>query len=257
MSSVSLLPPDRVPNPLREPARWRARSRRVLARLVLAALLLLPLALYGYSRHHRGAAQPSTVSEVRLVGPRGPARLGVDVLLDVSGSFAGYASIRREALADIMSWSGSNLRPDDELTVIAFYDHAVVQLPTTRVADLPGVGGLADVILDDDKTAIQPALRLTGRSVHRAIRQTVVVVTDTLVVDADRAAIDTEMRRLGADTMTLIVPQGGQVIADWARAFSYEQVVTADSTSPGKTSLAIAHAIAHATGQGIQTVRTH
>ncbi|QHC57510.1 vWA domain-containing protein [Rathayibacter sp. VKM Ac-2760] len=198
--------------------------------------------------------QPRRLGDTVLVGERSPAALDVVLLLDESGSFADYAAVREEALSELASWAPDNLRAGDSITAIAFAGDAVVRIPQITIGaidpdespvtlDTPSVGG----------TAILPALSAALNAVGDAGgTRTLIIVTDTIVEDADATSIEEAVQALDATTMTVITPAGVGVTEPWQNAFPWEHTESADPGSAGSTSLALGRALAHATGQSIQ-----
>lgn len=233
-------PPGWAPGPLDQPGLRAHRGRRwplLLAAAVGAALLCWLLT----------PGQPASIAESRLTGPRPPGTIDVVVLLDNSGSFQQYAPIRQQSLQEVMTWTGKNLRPDDTVTVIEFAGDAGLVLPTTRVGDVAGRSAVTSARLDG--TLIVPPVVLARQSLTSAAPKSLIVVTDTEVQDPDPTSIDPLVADLHVTSMTVVVPTGVDVTDAWSEVFPYENVVTADNGDAGDTSLAMARAIANATGQ--------
>ncbi|KQQ07571.1 hypothetical protein ASF46_18200 [Rathayibacter sp. Leaf296] len=232
---------------LREPAPLR-RPGRLPLRLLLAALLVLGTTAWGVAAL---LDQPRRLGDVVLVGARSPAPLDVVLLLDESGSFTDYAAVRTAAITDLAEWAPENLRPEDTITILAFAGDAVVRMPTTTVADLAGRG--AQLTADSpalDGTEILPALESADEAMgETGHTRTLVVVSDTVVSDADEARVAERVAALDATTSTVIVPAGVGITAPWRDAFPWQRSTTADPGSTDGTSLAIGTALAHATGQ--------
>lgn len=229
--------------PLRAPRRlpWWAVPAAVLALGGLGAL--------GWHLANR----PQEIADVALVGDRSPAALDVVLLLDESGSFSGYAAVREEAIAQVTSWAPANLRADDRITIIGFAGDAVVRMPPTTVADIAAGRFSVDTTgVTGGGTAILPALAAAEEDGAERGTTTLVSVTDTLVSDADEDAVADAVARLHATTATVITPTGVGVMREWRQAFSWEHAIQADPGSAGSTSLAVADALAHATGQQVQ-----
>lgn len=235
-----------VPAGLRDLAPLR-NPRRMLAWLLvplLAALAWLAPAALG---------RIGSLGESRLVGPRSPAPVGLVVALDVSGSFASYAAVRTRVLEEVVRWAPANLRPDDTLTVLTFAGGADVLVDEVTMAELARTGPrLLAAGPAVDGTRIQPLLHTAADHVTPGRTTTLVVVSDTVVSDLDRTAVDRQVRQLDAATMTLIVPEGVRPTRDWASVFDYEQVLASSPEASGEIALAIGRAIAHATGQALQ-----
>ncbi|WP_347351350.1 VWA domain-containing protein [Intrasporangium sp.] len=230
---------------------------------MLALSLLAVLALAGWRWHQ--SSTPTSITQVHLTGARGPAPVDLVVLLDTSGSFQAYRAIRERALHDALTWTTRNLRPADTVTIISFDGAAATLLPTTPIRGITGGAHVNTFPKPTDGTRIQPALQQaldhlqavassTGPSTTARVRS-LIAVTDTLVTDADPHPIASLTNHLGIATMTLVLPNGLGTSPAWESAFSYEQVVTADSSNPDSIALAFAAAAAHATGQTLQLVR--
>lgn len=230
----------------RPPSRWW---------WLLVPLLLLGLLLARLLWHHQ---PPQSVAEAELSGSRSPTRIGILLLLDESGSFQQYRGIRDQALADALRWCAqpNNLHDDDTITVVAFTNQGLVRMPSTRVADIrAGKAQLDSTPLPGDSTEVQPALKLAASAVDTSMPQSLIAVTDTAVYDLDAATVEPLVRALNVISMSLIAPEGVKVEREWSQLFGYEHVVRASSDSARQTSLAVAEAVAHATGQTLRKVR--
>lgn len=220
-------------------------------------LLLLPLALVAVVLPQLlGDDGPGSLAESRLAGARGPAPLSVILLLDESGSFWRHRRLREHVLAELGRWAPHNLRPDDQVTVVAFGADARTRIAPVSVAAISahGLQYLAGDV-EGGTTSIRPALEEAGRVAPRGVVTTVVAITDTIVDDARPGAADALLSALTADTMTVVLPDGAHVAGDWGEMFPWEKVLTADPGSVDETTLALAHALAHATGQDLEEVR--
>lgn len=235
---------------LREPAPLRRPGRVPWWAPLLAASVLAVAGWGAWELTH----QPQRIADVALEGDRAPVPLDVVLLLDESGSFASYEAVRTEAITQLTQWAPDNLRADDTITVIAFADTAVVRMATTTVGELAERG--AQLSFDESPgggTAILPALRLaTDVTADSGNPRTVIAITDTVVADADAGVAADLVAQLNAPTQTVITPTGVGVTPDWQDAFPWEHRADADAGSAGSTSLAIAEALAHATGQSVR-----
>lgn len=231
------------PSPLRGPRRlpwW-------LVPLVLAALVAGSLAAWDLA--HR----PADIGDVALVGPRSPAALDVVLLLDESGSFTEYADVRAEAITQLADWAPQNLRADDTITIIAFADTAVTRLPPTTVGQIAAGGYALDEVTDaGGGTEILPALSAARGALPSPRVSTVIAVTDTQVSDLDAGVITGDLAALHAMTASLITPTGVGVEPEWRKVLGWAKELVADPGSAGSTSLALAEALAHATGQRVE-----
>lgn len=224
------------------------------ARVPRWLIVLLVLALLGGLWYVVREDQPDSLVEAQLVGPRSPAPVSVAIMLDESGSFAGYSRVRRQVLDQLAEWAPENLRPDDLVTVVSFASDAVVKMPTTRVADLANRPADSTPTAPGGGTDIQPALRLLADGTKATDAPvSLIAVTDTMIGDADHDAIEALVAGLGATTMSVITPTG--VEAPWRDAFGWELELKADADSVNQTALAVGEAFAHATGQRLEERR--
>lgn len=250
-----MLPVTRLPRNRRNPGRLQelAPVPPAWSRWLLIPLLAIILALSALLwETHR---PPSTVDEVRLAGPRSPASISLVLFLDESGSFEGYGQVRRQTLESIMTWSQDNLRPDDALTVISFAGSAGTRVKTTTIADLAAGRIALENPAVDGGTSIQPALALAGITTPTDRAQSLIVLTDTIIDDADKGPISDAMKSMNASSMSLIIPDGLKVTREWEEAFPYELVIHAPADSADQGALAIAKAAAHATAQSLEKIR--
>lgn len=223
------------------------RLRRLVPWLI-AVVALLAVAVWLGQDH-----DPESLADSRLVGPRSPVPLSVNVLLDESGSFAQYAPIRETLMRELAVWAPDNLRSHDVVTVIGFAGTATVRLRPVTVAELATNGArYDDAKVDTDGTRILPALQKSVAVRPVGIPSTIVVVTDTDVSDAIPSEAAALAKELGATTMTTLLPSDKRVSDEWSDAFAWGQVITSDPRSVEETGLALAHAIAHATGQTVE-----
>ena len=221
--------------------------RRILLLLLLLALLL---GLLGYC-HSRDDLH--SLDQGELVGHRSPVPEHLVVLLDESGSFDGYQQLRRDFLDRGVTWAPKNPRPDDTLTVIGFSGDAYLRLAPTTVAELEADGATYLSGGGADGTNIQPPLELAiNEPIPGAGPRSVIVLTDTFVQDTDPDAADELVRELGANTMSMIVPEGIDVDESWTAAFPYASQFEAGLDSEDQTALALGRAVAHATGQHLE-----
>ena len=253
------LPP--LPEPTRGPGspgslhtpvlQYHSRSRRPLA--ILTGLLAAGALAAGGLWIANENADPHSITQTHLAGARSPIPVNVNLLLDFSGSFEQFEAIRRRALEQILSWCEFNLRDDDTITVIAFTTDAVAMLQPTTIGNIkaqPRV--LTDPAFRGGGTAISGALALTASLARPDHRQSLIVVTDTELGDISPDSAETAITKIGADTMTLILPTGQSITQQWAESFPWEFVSTADNDDPDQTALAIGYAIAHATRQNLE-----
>lgn len=244
MLGVTQLEPNRpVIGGLREHTAHGVVRRRVWLALLLPLALLAAAAWWWDAR-------PASLDEARLAGPRSPAPIRLVVLLDVSGSFASYSAVREDVLAQVVRWVPGNLRDDDTLSVLTFAGGADRLMETVTVGDLRRAGpSFLRPGPPQDGTRILPVLAEAVDPADAGRTTSLVVVSDTIVSDLDRATVDARVRRLGAVTMSLIVPSGVHPTAEWSSVFGYEQVLSADPGAADAVALAVGTAIAHATGQ--------
>lgn len=241
------LAPNTGPTAAMRDLRPLPRTRRLPRWLLL--LLLLPLVVLAV--HHRGS-EPTSLSQSRLVGQRSPGALSIVLLVDESGSFRRYAAMRDSLLRELVAWAPRNLRPDDVVTVISFAGDAATRLAPVSVADLGQGAAFSDVGVDSGSTSIRPALEEAVRVAPTGMTTTLVVMTDTIVDDADQAPVATLVRELGAESTTLIRPEKAKVTDDWEQSFGWEHVIAADPGSIGASGVALAKAVAYATRQHVE-----
>jgi hypothetical protein len=168
------------------------------------------------------------------------------------------AGIRNQALAGALQWCAEprNLHDDDPITVVEFTDQGLVRLRPTTVADIrSGKAPLDPTPLSGDSTEVQAALKLAASAVDTSMPPSLVAVSDTAVYDPDTAAVEPLVCALNVTSMSLIVPDGVKVHWEWGQLFRYQHVVRASSHLASQTSLAVAEAVAHATGQTLRKVR--
>jgi hypothetical protein len=169
-----------------------------------------------------------------------------------------HAGIRDQAVAGALQWCAQprNLHDDDPITVVGFTDQGLVRLRPTTVANIQARKAPLDPTpLPGDSTEVQRGLKLAASAVYTSMPRSLVAVSDTAVYDPDTAVVEPLVRALNVMSMSLIVPDGVKVHRKWGQLFGYEHVVRASSHSASQTSLAVAEAVAHPTGQTLGKVR--
>lgn len=215
-------------------------------------LLLVPLLVLTGIGLHRHLSGPTSLTQAHLTGPRSPAPVSVVILVDESGSFTQYTQMRQDLLDQLATWAPENLRPDDMVTVIAFASDAQIRMAPTTVADLQARGPrYQNTPPGGSGTSIQPALEQAEQIAPTGMTSTLIVLSDTLVDDATPQAAAHTAAALNATTMTLMVPDGTDPTPQWSQAFAWEQVISVDPGSLDQTGVAVAQALAHATGQTV------
>jgi len=230
---------------------------------LLLLALLIPLLLLWPSRHgapetltadQLQGGKPETLTEGHLIGARSPVPISVIVILDDSGSFDQYAQMRIAAMNEVAQWATKNLRTDDFLTMITFAGTAAVTLPAMSIAELAANGPAFSNGSFGDGTRIQPALAAAVTAAPTGMVSTLVVVTDTLIMDGgDPAALQDYTKQLNVVTMSVITPSGIGISPDWQQAFSWEAEFHANPDNATDIALAVGQALAHATGQQLGT----
>jgi len=243
MLNLTPRPPRWAPGSL---ADGGGRSRRAW----WLVLLLLPLALLPLLGGAGGT--PERLSDAVLVGPRSKAPIDLVVLVDDSGSFDAFRPIRDSAVSEVVRWAPGNLHPGDRLTIISFAARAMPVLPPTTISELSPTDVQWLIAQDGSDTLIQPPLELAIEQLGDGGTRSLIVVTDTMVDDALPSTLDVLTVRLGVQTMSTIIPVGVPRTAEWDFAFPYSAVLTARTDSVDSVSIAIAEAIAHATGQKVE-----
>jgi len=251
------------PGPLAYPNPQPGWLRRLRWLLPLALTLA---ALTGFGIHHI-ATTPRNVADLRLAGARGPAPVNLVLVVDDSGSFTNYITIRDQAIQQVLAWAPKNLRPGDTITITAFATGADIKLPTTTVADIAAGHYRLDTSSSANSSAshgspsaftcsgscLDPGLRAAQQSLnHRTGPVSLIVVTDTQLGDLANAA--TTAANLSVATASLLRPRSAQIAPDWTSNFGYALDIPIGSLKSDATSIAIATAIAHATGQHTQHI---
>jgi hypothetical protein len=239
---------SRAPGGLADRSDGRSRWRKfALAVLLLALLLLLALC--------HGEPDIDGLAESHLVGSRTPTPIDFVVMIDESGSFNQYDQVRRQVLDQLTSWAPENLRASDTLTVIGFSSEAYVKLATIPVGGLGSGTPRYITAQPGDSTSIQPAIEVARDKIDGSRPRSLVVVTDTVIDDADKSEITRAMAGLRVTSMSVIVPSGASVLDQWSDAFPYEAEFRAKTDSASETAVAVGRAIAHATDQKLEVER--
>jgi hypothetical protein len=133
-------------------------SPRLLG-LVLATLLAVG-SIWAVHQY----AEPGQLSDVKLSGERllhGDACIAIAA--DLSGSMTHVAQQRRDATATLLPWLHNNLRPGDQVSLVAFTDTAVLVLPPSSVDRLQTPLS-SDPNMATGGTAAVPAITLLGEA---------------------------------------------------------------------------------------------
>lgn len=215
------------------------------ALLALALLIALIAALL--STWERS---PESLADAELTGSRGPGCVRMIVVSDQSGSMRKYARPREAALAQFLEWVPSNLRADDELSVVGFTDHARNLLDPTPVPALPAV---ASQQLDDGQyTRFRPVIESVSAMPASPCRSVLAVLSDGLLVDLDGnpEAARTELRDIGVDELFLLVPDEEMKVGkEWQETYPYAAPQRFDGDDSDATGLVFGNLLAGVTGQ--------
>lgn len=230
----------------REETHGLRRAMRVFAAVLVPLLLLV--GLFGLAS---AMSAPRHLNDGHLVGSRAPVPMNVVVLLDESGSFAQYASMRSEALAQLWRWVPDNLRQDDRITVLGFAAESRVMVPTTTVGEVAQAAPIpASGRAEGGSTEITPVLSEAVASVPAGMTTSLIVVTDTKISSAiDQTVVDELIGKLNATTMSVVTPSDNKPRAEWRQAFPWEAQFTADADDADQIAVAMGNALAHATNQ--------
>jgi Mg-chelatase subunit ChlD len=156
------IPAPTRPRRGREP-RYHRDVRTVPWLLALLAALLVLVGTFLGRQHDTEALQ---LSDAKLSGERLQAgKLCIAVAADLSGSMAGVAQQRRDAIAALLPWLRDNLRPGDQVALAAFTSTAVLVLPPIGVDHL-SASPPDDPSLPGGGTRAVPAIAVLGQAFH-------------------------------------------------------------------------------------------
>ncbi|MDR2895767.1 MAG: VWA domain-containing protein [Propionibacteriaceae bacterium] len=195
------------------------------------------------------------LSQTSLIGPRPPIPRNFVLLRDDSGSFVDYEAIRDDSIQQVLTWAPGNLRDDDTITVISFAGESLVTLPPTTVADLidSKTEPIREVATGDD-TQIIPALQATRDVLKEHPHPTsIIIITDTLIHDVTSGQVDDLLGELSVMSLSVILPTGMSVDPTWSTQFDWAADFHAEPGDSASTALAVGEALAHATGQALQS----
>ncbi|MGX5654045.1 hypothetical protein ACWKWC_04665 [Geodermatophilus nigrescens] len=224
-------------------------TRRVVALVAAVAAAMAGCALL------TGGPGPATdVDEVQLAGARSPGCVRLLVLSDLSGSMADHAGTRTAALGRILDWAPRNLRPDDELAVIAYAGSADLVLPTTPVADFAGAALPPARLAEPDGTRLDDVVRVVSELPATTCRTTMLFLSDGVLTEEPLADVDEVLGAAGVASVATVVPQGVEMPDAWRALFPYGTEAEVADRQPGRLAVAVAEVLAEATGQEVRRV---
>lgn len=224
--------------------------RRILLPLLggLLVLGLIPLV----APLQRLLDEPGSLDEAVLVGelPDAPVRLAV--VMDISGSMSSYWSAREAALWDLVEWSTRTLRPTDSISVFVFGTDGQCLLPETTIGELAGgswrLQSIGDVGGGTVVESVLPVLEAElGPEPH-----VVAWITDTEIASVSRSHVLATTSTVSVISMTTLLPGAASADANWKQAFPNSHYRSVDPNSADDMGVALAHAIANATGQKVR-----
>jgi len=162
---------------------------------------------------------------------------------------AGYASVRSDALREVVEWAPRNLRDDDELAVISWDSAADLVMPPTSILQLTNVPPNAGIPLGGNGSNIRDALDLIAQLPVTPCHSALVAITDTLIDPLDGRAVEQALRDAGVGSIGVILPQQGSASPTWMSAFPSTRIHHAQPDDPTATARSVGEAIAAATGQ--------
>lgn len=195
---------------------------------------------------------PSSLAEVLLTGERGPGCVRVVIASDQSGSMSEFAEPREQALNQFVNWAPKNLRPDDEIAVIAFADRVISVVDPASATTRPAVGSLQ---LDGADTLFEPVVAAVAQMPATTCRTALVLLSDGLMSDLtnDAEVARERIRAAGLSDLLLLAP--GESIGtpeNWTRIYPYAAPTRFDGTDPNETGLAFGHVLASLTDQRLE-----
>lgn len=216
--------------------------------LLLTALVAVALAVPAWE----ASSAPNSLDEVVLVGDRGPGCIRLVVASDQSGSMTGFAVPREQALAQFLKWAPTNLRPDDEITVLAFTDHVETVLKPVSVTAHPTAGSLA---IDGQDTLFAPVISAISQLPATDCSTALLLLSDGVMSDLndDPETARAQVRAAGVNELFLLVPGDDIGVApEWAQTYPYAAPVRFDGTDPTETGLVFGRTLSTLTGQNLE-----
>lgn len=229
------------------PRRVRRGPLALLGALLAAALIgaLLLVA-------HR---DPTSLDEVMLAGPRPPGCVNLVVADDFSGSMTSFTQQRTAAEQALVHWSGTNLRPDDRLTILAWAGTAETVLSPTRIDQLASTGvPSADLSAIGDGTALLPMLDLVTTLPDTGCRIALMVISDSEITDGpgNPDQVRNSLGAAGVQSVSLLNPIGDVQTPEWQSTLPFTRVVAVNQSDPQELAFAFGGEVAAATGQSLQ-----
>ncbi|WNG81160.1 hypothetical protein C6A86_023675 [Mycobacterium sp. ITM-2016-00316] len=214
----------------------------------MALVVLLLAALIWWMLDRR---DPKSLNDTYLSGDRNVGCVRVFIASDESGSMYEFIGPRSQALAQLVEWAPTNLRGDDELSVLAFSGQTEVAMPPTAIANSPAPLATPGPTDGTSLNALLTAIRELPRS---QCVQSLVLLSDGKFHDlpSSEGMARQELRDAGIDKLFLLVPGKDIVVAgEWPTLYPYATPVVFDGTDPDKTGLAFGSAFADITGQDL------
>lgn len=247
-----------MPTTLKHPTRLRPTSdlsegrlprRLLIVASALAALLAAPFLIWHLTH---GPNTPTTLDDVRLVGPRGPGCERIVLAQDVSGSMSDFAAARSATLAEIRRWAPQNLRSDDQIGVLDFAAVAAWQQKPSPVGSPQVTGGGAT---DGTNTNLDPVLELVQALPASQCNTALVLISDAQLIDlpADTAQARRSLRASGIHDIFLLVPGDSiDVPGEWSHAFPEASPRRFNGLDAGQSGLAFADVVKVLTRQHLE-----
>lgn len=193
-----------------------------------------------------------------LAGPRPPGCVNLVVADDFSGSMTSFAGQRAAAEQALIAWGGTNLRPDDRLTILAWAGTAETVLPPARIDTLTAAAvPAADLSALGDGTALMPMLDLVTNLPATGCRIALMVISDSEINDgpSDPVQVRDRLGNAGVQSVSLLNPAGDTQTTQWQSTLPFTRVAAVDQSDPIELALALGGEVASATGQSLEIRR--
>ena len=205
-----------------------------------------------------GDRDPASLDEVVLAGPRPPGCVNLVVADDFSGSMTSFTQQRAAAEQALIAWGGTNLLPDDRLTILAWAGTAETVLPPTRIDTLTSAAvPVADLSGLGDGTALMPMLDLVTTLPDTGCRVALMVISDSEINDgpSDPPQVRDRLGSAGVQSVSLLNPVGDTQTPQWQSTLPFTRVAAVNQADPAELALALGGEVAAATGQSLEVHR--
>lgn len=206
-------------------------------------------------------SNPSSLKDAYLTGASNRRRVRVVVASDISGSMEKFTASRESALSQLVHWIPGNLRRDDELAVLSFGAHTLLNVEPTSIRTVRRALRTASGFKVQSSPEEIPADMASSTSFSSLLQQLIVLRTTrhklSLILLSDGEFTDlpdkaetvlTSLRQVGVDEVFLLVPRPNFRIQECWRQICSVEPAFFDGMDTDAIALAFGQVLATITG---------